>query len=93
MGHRPFNLGSAILWAATWGVGVAIGVALGGWLTVVGGVGTPGPSSLSLAEDVLVLPGLAGGVVFLVHLSGQILVALVRSRRAARNGHQGHEHR
>ncbi|MDP2182475.1 MAG: hypothetical protein Q8K99_07885 [Actinomycetota bacterium] len=93
MVRESFSGGRAMLWAATWGAGVAIGVALGGWLTVVGGVGTPGPSSLSLTEDVFVLPGLAGGVVFLFHLAGQILVAAIRSRRSARGSDQGHEDR
>lgn len=73
-----------IFWAATWGVGAAIGVALGGWLTVVGGgAGAPGVEALDLTEDLLLLPLLAGGVVFGVHLAGQLLVALVRRARSA----------
>ncbi len=77
-----------VFWAATWGVGVAIGVALGGWLTVVGGAGAPGTESLELAEDVLLLPGLAGSVTFLVHLAGQAVVAALRAERGvSRDGH------
>jgi hypothetical protein len=67
-------------WAATWGVGVAIGVALGGWLTLVGGAGAPGGGSLDLTQDVLVLPALAGGTVIVVHLVGQGLIAMWRRR-------------
>lgn len=67
----------AIFWAATWGVGAAIGVALGGWLTVVGGAGTPGVESLDLVEDVVVLPLLAGGAVFAVHLIGRLVVTVI----------------
>jgi len=76
------SLGSAVFWAATWGVGVAIGVALGGWLTVVGGAGTPGVESLDIIEDVLLLPGIVGFVVFCVHLVGQGLVGIIRRDRA-----------
>ena len=83
-----FRPGRAAFWAATWGVGVAIGVALGGWLTVVGGAGTPGTGSLDIAEDVLLLPGLAGVLVFGIHLVGQVVVALVGVRRAPGEGHE-----
>ena len=71
------NLGSAVFWAATWGIGVAIGVALGGWLTVVGGAGTPGVESLDLVEDVLLLPAAVGLIVFLLHLAGQGVLSVV----------------
>lgn len=72
----------AFFWAATWGVGVGIGVALGGWLTVVGGAGTPGVEALDLTQDVFVLPAIAGSIVFVIHLLGQGIVALVRRTRA-----------
>lgn len=72
----------ALFWAATWGVGAGIGVALGGWLTAVGGAGAPGVESLDLMEDVLLLPLLAGGVVFLVHLAGQLVFHGVRKARS-----------
>jgi len=75
----------AALWAATWGLGVSLGVALGGWLTVIGGAGTPGVESLDLAQDVFVLPLVVGGCVFVVHFTGQVVAAIVRGRRAARD--------
>ncbi len=71
-----------VFWASTWAVGAAIGVAAGGWLTVVGGAGTPGVESLDLTEDLLVLPVLAGLAVFAVHLLGQALLDLVRKIRS-----------
>jgi len=71
---------AAVLWAATWGVGVAIGVALGGWLTVIGGAGTPGVGALDITQDVIVLPGLAGIAVMAVHFLGQAVVGLWRLR-------------
>lgn len=71
-----------LFWASTWGVGAGIGVALGGWLTAVGGAGAPGVEALDLVEDVLLLPLLAGGVVFLAHLVGQIIVHAVRRSRS-----------
>ena len=74
----------AFFWAATWGVGVAIGVALGGWLTVVGGAGTPGVEALDLTQDVVVLPAIAGSIVLVIHLLGQGIVALVHRTRAPR---------
>ncbi len=76
------DVGRAVFWAATWGVGAAIGVAVGGWLTAVGGAGAPGVESLELAEDLLVLPGLAGLAVFGIHLLGQGLIGLVGSLRS-----------
>ena len=74
----------ALFWAATWGVGVAIGVALGGWLTVVGGAGTPGVEALDLTQDVIVLPIIAGSIVFFLHLLVQGVVVLVRRARTPR---------
>lgn len=72
-----------VFWAATWGLGAAIGVALGGWLTVVGGgAGAPGTGSLDLVQDVVVLPLLVGGAVFVVHVLGQVIVAGVRRARS-----------
>jgi hypothetical protein len=65
---------------------VALGVALGGWLTVVGGAGAPGTESLDIAEDVLLLPGLAGTAVFAVHLVVGSVVRFVRRNRVASHG-------
>lgn len=87
VGFQPLR---AAFWAGTWGVGVALGVALGGWLTVVGGTGTPGVESLDLAEDVIALPLAVGGAVFAVHFVGQIVVALIRRGRS-KAGHEEHE--
>ena len=81
---QQFRVGRALFWAATWGVGVAVGVALGGWLTVTGGAGAPGAGSLDVTEDLVVLPLLVGGVVFGVHLAGQFLVSRIRAIRASR---------
>jgi len=76
-------LWARMFWAATWGLGAAIGVALGGWLTVVGGgAGAPEVASLDLVEDVIVLPLAVGGVVFAIHLVGQLIVAGVRRARS-----------
>ena len=78
------GVGWAMFWAATWGVGVAIGVAVGGWLTVVGGAGAPGAESLDIMSDVVLLPLVAGGAVFCLHLAGSAITALVRRSRAPR---------
>ncbi|MDP2232669.1 MAG: hypothetical protein Q8K89_03465 [Actinomycetota bacterium] len=93
MGREPFRLRPAVFWAATWGVGAGLGVALGGWLAVVGGAGAPGAGALDIREDVLLVPALAGGVVLVVHLVGQMLVASVRRVRSADPGGDGDEHR
>ncbi len=83
----------AALWATTWGLGVALGVALGGWLTVVGGVGMPGVASLDITEDLIILPLLAGGVVFVVHFLGQAVVSVLRRRRTAYEEYREDEQR
>lgn len=85
MSRHTFSLRVAVFWAATWGMGVAIGVVLGAWLTVVSGAGAPGVQSLDIAEDILLLPVLAGSVVFLLHLAGSGVVALVRARTAPKH--------
>lgn len=71
-----------VFWAATWGLGAGLGIALGGWLTAVGGAGAPGTESLDLVQDVVVLPLLFGGAVFVIHLGGQLLVAAVKASRS-----------
>ena len=78
-----FNLGRAVFWSTTWGLGVALGVALGGWLTVVGGAGTPGVESLDIAEDMLQVPLAVGGVVFGLHFLGQLVIAFFRGIRVS----------
>jgi hypothetical protein len=82
-----FRVTEAIFWSATWGVGAAIGVALGGWLTVVGGSGAPGAGGLDAWTDLVVLPALTFAVVFAVHLCGQLFAATVRGGARDR-GHQ-----
>lgn len=84
---QRFQVARAAFWAATWAVGVALGVALGGWLTVVGASAVPGDVAIDLAEDIVLLPLVAGGVVFVVHLTGQLVAHGVRARRSARDGH------
>jgi hypothetical protein len=75
--------GQALFWSLTWGVGVMIGVALGGWLTLVGGSGAPGIEGLDPISDLVVLPVLAGAGVAVVHLSGQLVAAALRGRTVA----------
>lgn len=76
------SLARRCFWAGTWGAGVVIGVAAGGWLTVIGGEGSvPGVEPLRITRDVVVLPLLAGGSVFALHLLGQLFVALARRAR------------
>ena len=80
------RIGRGVFWAATWGVGAAIGVAVGGWLTAVGGAGAPGVESLELAEDLIVLPALAGLSVFGLHIVGQVVLGSIRRLRSG-SGH------
>ncbi|MDY0088588.1 MAG: hypothetical protein RBS78_08595 [Coriobacteriia bacterium] len=83
-----------VFWAATWGLGAAIGIALGGWLTVAsGGAGAPGADSLDVVGDVVVLPLAVGTVVFAVHLVGQVVVAGVRRARARNTNGCQDEHK
>lgn len=76
--RRPFSLGWAVFWSLTWAVGVALGVALGGWLTVVSGSGAPGVESLSVGQDLFVIPAIAGAVVFVALLLARIIGARLR---------------
>lgn len=78
---------SRLLDALTWGVGVGVGVALGAYLTAVGGVGSPGVEGLDLSET-FTLPVAAGGIVFVSVLGIEALVAVLRR---ARPGHRGQE--
>lgn len=76
--------GDVLFWALTWGVGAAGGVALGGWLTVVGGSGAPGSEGLDVVTDLVVLPVVALLLVTLGHLGVQIVSAAIRRRTVAR---------
>lgn len=79
--ERRFRPGATALWGATWAVGVTLGVALGGWLTVVGEAGAPGGAALDLSTDVIGLPLAAGASVFVVYFIGDWLVSRIRARR------------
>lgn len=74
--------GAAIGWALSWGVGAAIGIAAGAWLTVVGEAGAPGVESLDPTSDLVMLPLAALVVVSLVHLAVQAGAAKVRGMRS-----------
>jgi hypothetical protein len=80
-GGRPLTAGRAVAFSAAWGLGAAIGVALGAWLTLVGQAGAPGVEGLDPGTDLIVVPLVAFAVVFVVHLAIQLAVALVRGRR------------
>ncbi len=77
---KRFSLKGAAFWAATWGVGMAIGVALGGWLTAVGGTAAPGFESIEFDVDLVLLPVSSGFVVFVLHFIGQLGFHVVRAR-------------
>lgn len=83
-----FRPGNALFWAVSWGLGAALGVGLGGWLTLVGGAGAPGTGGLELGSDLVALPLAAFGVVTAVHLGGQAVAAFVRGVAAKRRQHQ-----
>ena len=83
-GGMAFSLSRAALFSASWGLGAAIGVALGGWLTLVGGAGAPGAAGLDPVSDLIVVPVAAFDAVVLVHLAGQLIVALLRGRSGER---------
>ena len=85
------SIPSRVFWALTWGAGVAIGVAAGGWLTVVGGAGAPGTESLDLTDDLIVLPLIVGSVVTTVHLVGGLLLSGLRGLRASNPHGDDHE--
>lgn len=80
--------GDALFWAVSWGLGAALGVGLGGWLTLVGGAGAPGAGGLEPGSDLVALPLAAFGVVTAVHLGGQAVSAFVRGVAAKRRQHQ-----
>ncbi len=80
--RQRMRLAPALGWSFTWALGAAIGVALGGYLTLVSGVGAPGQVSLDPTTDLIVLPLAAFVIVLVLHLGGQVLAAVLRSRRA-----------
>ncbi|MRS12517.1 MAG: hypothetical protein EG823_05520 [Actinobacteria bacterium] len=80
---EPFRVRAALFWAVSWGAGAAVGVALGGWLTLAGGSGAPGAEGLDPIVDLICLPAGAFGVVAIVHLGGQLIAAALRGRAEA----------
>lgn len=60
---------SDVLWAMTWGFGVACGVALGAWLTATGTTGAPGAASLDVGRELLLMPASVGGAVVVVYVA------------------------
>ncbi len=76
--HSP---GRLVLRAIPWGLGAGVGVALGGWLTAVGGVGAPGVQSLEPGVDLFVLPIVGGLLVVIGHIAVDALAQFVRARR------------
>ena len=88
-GGGSFSVRRALLWSVSWGAGAAIGVALGGWLTLVGGAGAPGAEALDPRIDLILLPLAAFFGVSVIHLGGQMVLAAVRGGRA---DHHGDDH-
>ncbi len=84
-----WRLVSALGWGATWATGAAIGVALGGYLTLTGGEGTPGAAALDPTLDLVLLPLVAFVAVVVVYVAGSVIVAAVRGGRSARDGGRG----
>lgn len=78
---QPFRITSALLWSCTWALGAALGVALGGWLTLVGGEGAPGATALDPISDLVVLPGAAFLLVLAVELLVRTIAAALRGAR------------
>ena len=84
-GHvSPIRAASA---AVPWALGVAIGVALGGWITVTSGSGAPGAIALDVGRDLVLVPALAGLAVFVALFGVGLLFALVKSLRASADHH------
>ena len=83
---------SGITWriasAAAWGAGVALGVALGSWLTAAGQAGAGVGGGLSLT-DLAVLPALAFAVTFVAAFAVLSLTAAIRRQVPASDGADG----
>ena len=74
------SMGQRLFWSLTWGVGVALGVAAGGWLTIAGS-GVVGLDSPDLMNDLVVLPLIVGSLVALAYFLGSFVVGLFRKAR------------
>jgi hypothetical protein len=79
-----FRWSRAVAWALSWGVGAALGVAAGAWLTVVGEAGAPGVGSIDPGMEFVTLPLAALVVVSAVHLGGQVVAGMWRGARHKR---------
>ena len=79
----PIPAGRAAVTAATWALGVAMGVALGGWLTVTSGSGAPGAAALDTARDLVLIPLASGFLVFVALFGGIMLFSLMLRSRAS----------
>lgn len=88
-----YRLSEALLWSATWGAGAAAGVALGGWLTLVGGAGAPGSGGLEPVSDLVALPVGAFGIVIAVQLAVRLSAAALRGRAHGRGQDEGDQKR
>lgn len=88
MSGRSRSLAVRAASALTWGAGVAAGVALGAYLTAVGGAGAPGVTALDRSE-LVTLPLLSGGVTVFAVLLFDLIGGFVRTR-ASRESHKGH---
>lgn len=67
----------ALAEAFTWGAGVALGVALGAYVTAVGGVGAPGVAGVDLSETRM-LALMAGGITVIIVLGLRIAIGMAR---------------
>jgi len=83
--RKRVRWGHEALWSLTWSVGVGIGVALGGWLTVAGGSGAPGASTLDLGQDLVVIPLVCAAVTFGIIFTLKCALALAGRDGAARH--------
>jgi len=69
---------SDVFWAATWGVGVACGVAAGAWLSAAGSLGAPGAESLDVGRELLTVPLATGCVLMVIYV---MVAGILRSTR------------
>ncbi len=92
-----YRVGEGLLWSVTWALGVAVGVAAGGWLTVTGGAGAPGAPALDPLSDLVLLPGAAFAVVFGLQVAVRLAGAALRGRAVSsgerkRDNEHGDDH-
>ena len=76
MERRRFSIMAAFGWSLTWAAGVAAGVALGAYITVLGAAAAPGEVILDSTELVF-LPLISGAAVFVISMLVRLAVALV----------------